>query len=104
MSCQLSAWLRTPPAAVLHYNYNIVKSLQRISIFLELKFTEDNAFKVFRKFLFLLIFLIVNVACKSNNDGVVGNCMCLYLFNRLSIFLYFSTILCHIFHIISTHV
>ena len=49
MSCQLSAWLRTPPAAVLHYNYNIVKSLQRISIFLELKFTEDNAFKVFRK-------------------------------------------------------
>ena len=55
--------------------------------------------KFLEKFLYLLIFLIVNVACKSNNDGVVGKCMCLYLFNRLSIFLYFSTILCHIFHI-----
>ena len=60
MSCQLSAWLRTPPAAVLH-NYNIVKSLQRISIFFELKFTEDNAFKVFRKILIFTHFL-VNVA------------------------------------------
>ena len=56
MSCQLSAWLRTPPAAALH-NHNIVKSLQRISIFLELKFTADNAFKVFRKILIFTHFL-----------------------------------------------
>ena len=49
MSCQLSAWLRTPPAAALH-NYNIVKSFTKnINLFFELKFAEDNAFKVFRK-------------------------------------------------------